>query len=348
MTMMDSIGTLSRKASMNDISPDDAARLRGFGVTDADFSVWNAAKVNDVRGKGDKVLTADAIMDVPDSDIARIAGREVTAEQAQAIRTDAATRLMAIVNDESRMAIIEPGIRERVMMYGETDETSAKGILLKSVWHFKSFGVSMMMRHLGRSASKIDASQDWYSYKGKAAATKYAVSLVTATTMLGALAMQLNEVQNGRDPRPTDDPRFWASAFMKGGGLGLVGDLLFGGETAYGTPASAVILGPTAGLVLEPSRIVFDEFWNQVEGKRSTMGGDFVRYAKSNIPAQNLWYAKGALDHLLWHDAMEAASPGYLARMTRRSRQQFGQEYFWKPGEDAPARAPDLGAMAGE
>jgi len=69
---------------------------------------------------------------------------------------------------------------------------------------------------------------------------------------------------------------------------------------------------------------------------------------KGNTPGANLWYLKGALDHLIFHQLQEYFSPGYLRKMKQRSEREFGQKYWWEPGEPIPDRAPDMTAMAGD
>ena len=41
------------------------------------------------------------------------------------------------------------------------------------------------------------------------------------------------------------------------------------------------------------------------------------------------------------------ASPSYLRRMRRRVQKEWGQDYWWKPGDKLPDRAPDLEAALG-
>ena len=59
-------------------------------------------------------------------------------------------------------------------------------------------------------------------------------------------------------------------------------------------------------------------------------------------------YTKSALDHLIFHQLQEFASPGYLSHATSRARREFGQDFYWAPGERTPDRPPNLGAMTGK
>jgi hypothetical protein len=35
-------------------------------------------------------------------------------------------------------------------------------------------------------------------------------------------------------------------------------------------------------------------------------------------------------------------SPGYLATIRQKTMKEYGQEWYWRPGEMAPERGPDL------
>jgi hypothetical protein len=78
------------------------------------------------------------------------------------------------------------------------------------------------------------------------------------------------------------------------------------------------------------------------QGKTTNAGAELVRFAKGNTPGASLWYAKGALDHMIYQRLQEYFSPGFLSRMKSRARKQFGQTYWWEPGQPLPDEAPDL------
>jgi len=61
------------------------------------------------------------------------------------------------------------------------------------------------------------------------------------------------------------------------------------------------------------------------------------------VPFNNAWYAKAALDHLIWQQVMESLSPGYLQRMRRRVAREYDQDFWYEPGKLTPSRAPNIG-----
>lgn len=69
-------------------------------------------------------------------------------------------------------------------------------------------------------------------------------------------------------------------------------------------------------------------------------GANLIRFAKSEVP--NIWYTQAAMDHLLWNEMQEAASPGYLQRMQTKAEVTRGTSWYWDPQESLPSRAPDV------
>ena len=73
-----------------------------------------------------------------------------------------------------------------------------------------------------------------------------------------------------------------------------------------------------------------------------------MRVAKQNIPLNNLWYTRAAVDHLIWNNILEQVNPGYLARVRRNTRNNTGQDFWWNPEDAAPDRAPDFAKAMGQ
>ena len=338
-TMLDTIGDMSRRhQSLAAMDPADAKRLIGQGVTETDWSVWRLAQPEDWRGVGDTVLTANSIYRIPNADLVPLATQLKTTPQR--LKDQAATKLLGTILDETNMAIIEPGAREKTLMHGGIERGTVKGELMRSFWQFKSFSIAMMMRH-GKRAMAQDG---W----GKAG---YMAALMASTTVLGGMAIQLGEIVAGRDPKNILDDgalgvpglRFGMAAFLKGGSLGMYGDFLFSDTTQAGTSAVVSFLGPIAG----DAEALLKLKGTAAEGKGDQVGGNLVRLAKSHLPGANLWYTKAATDHLIFNQLQDYFSPGYLRRMKQRARKEFKQSFWWEPGDTTPDRAPNLGAAVG-
>lgn len=343
--MMDVAGDLTRRfKKLADLEGGDRWIMERRGVTDQDWDVWRLADPEDWRGAGDQVLTAGSIYRIPDAALAPLSAK--LGISPTRLREQAATRLLGMVLDETSMAIPAPGARERAFMHGNNKRGTWGGEFMRSFWQFKSFSVSMISKHFRRAMSQ---QTGW----GKAG---YMASLFATTTVLGAIAMQLNEIASGRDPKNMLDDevggvpglRFGLAAMLKGGALSLYGDFLFSNTTQGGTSPIAAFSGPLYGDI-ETLLNLRGLTANVALGEKDpeVLGARLIQLGKGHLPGANLWYTKAATDHMFFHQLQEYFSPGYLNRMQRRAQREFGQSYWWEPGEWAPARAPDLGAAAG-
>lgn len=323
VTMMSSLGeVVSRSPDLRSLDDGDFRILKSKGITEQDFSVWKLAEQED-WGKGNNtMLTPESIMRIPDDAVKHLGAPE-------RVKFEAMRKLLGAVAEEVDMAVITPGAREQMITGGGLQRGTWKGELTRSVFLFKSFPISVVMRHWSRAMGMPSAG-------GRAA---YIGTFIASTTILGALSQQLNDMASGRNPREMtgeDAPKFWLGALLKGGGLGLYGDFLLSDHTRYGGGALASMLGPVAGLVDDVVKLGQGIPLNAVEGKPEQTGGDLVKLGKGLIPGANLWYAKAALDHMIFNQLQEYFSPGYLRKVEQRSKKNFNQTYWWRPQDVTP------------
>ncbi|WP_446911391.1 hypothetical protein [Klebsiella pneumoniae] len=323
VTMMGSLGeVVSRAPDLRSLDDSDFRILKSKGITEQDFSVWKLAQQEDWGNGNTTMLTPESIMRIPDAAVMHLGLPE-------RVRFEAMRRLLAAVSEEVDMAVITPGAREQLFTGGGLQRGTWKGELTRSVFLFKSFPISIVLRHWTRAMGMPSAG-------GRAA---YIAAFLASTTMLGALSQQLNDMASGRNPREMvgkDAGKFWLGALLKGGGLGLYGDFLLSDHTRYGGGALASMLGPVAGLVDDVVKLAQGIPLNAVEGKPEQTGGDLVKLGKGLIPGANIWYAKAALDHMIFNQLQEYFSPGYLRKVEQRSKKQFNQTYWWRPQDVTP------------
>lgn len=345
VTMMSSLGQLTRDfGGLAKIDKGDHRILLSKGITETDFAVWSKAQLEDWGGGNHTMLTPEAIYRIPDEALAGLTDDLFPnmPVSARALKERAATRLLGVVLEETDVAVIEPGVKERTLMMANLQRGTWKGELARSFFLFKSFPISMVTRHWMRGMSME-------TYGGKAA---YIASLMASTTVLGMASLQINEVLSGRDPRnlnPTEKggARNWIQAMLKGGSLGIYGDFLFSEATQHGQSPVASVMGPVIGMGESMFNLTQGNVIQALQGKDTHAGAEMVKFAKSNLPGANLWYAKAALDHMIFHRTQEYFSPGYLSTMRSRASREFGQRYWWEPGETMPDRAPDLTTATG-
>lgn len=162
--------------------------------------------------------------------------------------------------------------------------------------------------------------------------------------------LQTQATLSGQDPRPMDDWRFWLASSIKGGSLGIYGDFLYSqsGTTRYGSGPLEVLAGPTIGSAATSVTALVQAGNAAAEGKDTHLGAKLLNMGKGFVPFNNLWYTRAATDHIIFQNAQEQLSPGYLAHMRANSMRQFGQDWWWAPGDFTPERAPDMANSVGK
>lgn len=337
-TLMDAIGhELQRGVSFGELAQSDIRTLRVYGITEADWNVWRLA-TPDTLGGNHTLLTPDAIARIPDQ-VLQAAGLSASPADAARLRRAATVKLLGAINTESEFAVVTPGWRERAQMFGNIRRGTVPGEIWRSVLQFKSFPFTYLKRSLDAVANKDTPAS-------KAAMTAW---LVVGTTIAGAMIMQTKEILAGKDPRAMADEnwmKFWGSAFIYGGALGFYGDFLYSAnQTRYGSGPVEALAGPTVGPLLELALVQpMGAIRKRMEGKDTNLASQTINDLKGFVPFNNAWYAKAAIDHLIWQQVNEALNPGYLSKLRRRTRREYGQNWWWEPGTTAPQRAPDLAA----
>ncbi len=326
-TMLDTVGSLTRRYdSLSKLKDSDGRFLRGRDITDEDWAIWRAATPEEWT-PGSTVLTAQAVMAAP--------GYPLQA------RERAATKLMAMTFEEQDFAVIEPGARERTWMTAGTESGTVKGEITRSFFLLKAFPISMIAKHWTRALSQPAKS-------GKAA---YVAQLLAAQTILGAVAMGVNDILSGREPTDmTGDGagKAWLAAFLKGGSLGIYGDFLFSPQTGYGQSALATLLGPAAGAIEDVYDLSIENARQLSAGEEADFGAEAVKFVDRYTPGASIWYVKAALDRMIFQQMQDALNPGYLDRMVARQQRERGTEYWWRPGDTLPQDAPNPAAAIGD
>lgn len=336
VTMYGEIGNLvSQHANMKAMDPADHRILLSKGISDTDWQVWRRAKLEDWGDGNNTMITPESIYRIPDADVARFGN------PAQ-VKREAALKLLGSVLEESDVAVVEPGALERAQMGAGLQRGTLKGELMKSFFLFKSYPLAMIERHVVRGMSIPNAG-------GRVG---YLATLLAATTVLGMASLQVDQVLQGKDPRnmdPSEDGglRNWLAAALKGGSMGIYGDLLFSDTTQHGNSPVAAFTGPLVGVGEDLFNLTQGNVVQYLKGQPTHAPAELIRFVKGNTPGASLWYAKAALDHLIFQRLQEYFSPGYLATIRSRTERDFHQSYWWDPGQATPDRAPDLGAALG-
>lgn len=300
-----------------------ATNLRRYNIDKLEWDVLRKAKVAVVENRefigtdGVRLLDADEFTDLarrnnPDFDKFDLKKQNKLLERE---REQLELNYRKYVVDQVDESITKVGAREKAAMYGNSKAGTAWGEAVRMFWQFKSFGLTYVNKHLRREFSRGGAD------------VPGVVQLLAGTTIFGVVANALSDVNAGRIPRDLNDPKTWLAAFIRGGGVGIYGDFLFGEYTKYKSSPIAALSGPAIG-ELEDAARVFGYLRDFEFGKA---GAEFYRLFQSHIPGQNLFYTKQATDYLINYQILEMINPGYLKRREDRYRKDLKQDYFLPP-----------------
>ena len=343
-----------KHATLGDVPEAMQRVLTSKGVTDRDFQVWKLAEKENWGSGNDTVLTPESIYRIPDDKLTSMVGIEKgqipdlqdagqlkrTADQ---IRDEAAVKLLAHALSEMDMVVPYTGAEHGKYTQG-LQRGSVRDELFRSLFLFKGFALADMERHFLRGWNLPDGI-------GRAA---YIGGFVALSTLMGAVGTQLYELINGRDPLDMTDHKFWGRAMLKGGGLGIYGDFLFGDQTQnYGGGFQATLMGPQFGSAEQLYNMTIgagrkEAAYQAGEGKEPNEAANAFRFFKSMMPLQNLWYTRAVTDRLIFNQLQEMVAPGSMARAEQKARKEFHQEYWWPNLSPTPDRAPDIDRATGQ
>ena len=251
-----------------------------------------------------------------------------------------AEKYLEMIQAETEYAIPSGSHRSKVMLMDENRPGTFVGEVLRSFAQFKSFGTVFLVLH-GRRVHGLLQGQ------GKMAAASYAASLLISTTLLGGVAMQLKQLAQGRDPQDMADAGFWGAALLQGGGLGIYGDFLFSNVNRYGGGFSTTLAGPLIGRANDIWNLTGGNMIQLASGEKTHFGREAVKFLRSNVPGSTLWYTRLAWERILMDKLQFLVDPEANKAFKARQKffqKEFGQGFWWAPGETAPSRTPEFGA----
>lgn len=299
--------------------------VEGAGVTPA---MWDAARKLPLADyRGGKFL-------IP-WELARSENRTVA---------DAGQRLHELILRETDYAIPEPDARVQSMMTLGTKRGSLMGELWRTATMYKSFPMSVMALHTLRAMNAHGEGGLRTKPVG------YALDMLLGMTVMGAAAIQLKQVAQGRDPRDMTAKEFWGEALFQGGGLGIFGDFIRAGLSRKSQDIVSTFTGPGMSLIGDVARLTSQNIRQAADGVPTHFAGELVRTVQQYTPGTNIWYARLAMDRMLWsrlHMLAEPEYPRLMARQQAKALKEYGQNFYWRPGEALPDRAPSMGAAVG-
>jgi len=292
-----------------------------YGVTDKDFSVWKLADQSEY--KGSKVLTISDIYQIPDKQLENLGNPSL-------LRRDAVTRLMAVVNGETRHAVNEKSPSISMVTKGMDAKSGTQEFqnqVWKSLMTLKTWPLNMMYVQWSRAMSMPTTLGKLY----------YAAILAAGGTLGGYMTVQAKSLLLGKDPLHLDDKALWIESIMSGGGSGIFGDVLLNPDKNAGDAGDWIknIVGPVGGAVADVGSLVT----NAIKGDVKNFGKKAVNLTKDFTPGANIWYLVAAWNRLVFTNIQNMINPSYGAQLEGQALSR-GQRYYVHPS--GGVEAPDL------
>lgn len=289
--------------TFDELDPAIQSAFKNYQITKADWDNFRATKPLNLRGSKFADLTKDESM-----------------------------KFHSMILSETDYAVPTPDARVRAIATGGTERGTIWGQVSRSAMMIKSFPITIATTHLYRGATQATTG-------GK---MMYLGSFATATTLMGAFALQIKDLAAGREPRPMDDPEDWVTAFVQGGSGSLFADYVVSDVNKYGRGFVETLLGPMASLTNDTYKLTIGNIREAITGDETNVLGESAKFIKDITP--DPWQIQLFMNSM-FDNIRLMADPDYqssLNRIRTKRYEEFGQEYWWAPAETPMEVLEDL------
>jgi hypothetical protein len=324
--------------------------MEGYGIDRTDWDVMRSAELHHPRAGSAGFLRPVDVAALADGPalpkVQQLLKIDATDEAAALVHARAGARRTAekyveMILGQTERAVPEGTARAKSYVTGAATKGTVFGELMQSFLQYKVFSLSFTTLQMQALMHELGESRP----RGAA----YASSLALGLTLGGALALQLKNLANGKDPQSMEDPKFWLHALQTGGGFGLMGDFLFADVNRFGQSLGETIAGPTVGAASDALRVTAGNVQKVATGKAKdiNLGRDAVGIVGRYTPVlSSYWPLRAAYRRVFLDQVQYLVDPEASRQFSEqqgRMRRETGQEFFWTPGEALPRRGPDLG-----
>lgn len=303
-------------------------RMERFGITKEDWDVLRSNELADHNGS--KFLRPRDLLLRDDLDPTQ--ANEVFAKFSQ------------YQFDFLELAVPTASVEARAALIGGTRAGTIPGEIARATAMFKNFPMTIMMRHWG---------------EGMAAASKkdkllYFSTFIAGLTAAGAVSEQLHAITKGenlRNMNPFENPLFWADALARGGGLSIFADFLTSDANRYGGGFFSTLLGPTAQLADDTSKMSLGSVQKLLKGEDTALIKSFAENARRYTPGSHTWYLDRAITAAFGEFILQGVDPQYHQKAQKKMNNLWKEEkgsYWWSPKSALPESAPDFSTAFGE
>lgn len=278
--------------------PDTLRKVLGlYDIGDKDWDAMRASAYDHPGGWG-KVITPDKLND-------------------SALETKA----RAYFSDRIDFGVPTPGAAERRLVQMDTRSGTPLGEAVRLMGLFKSFPMTIMNKVLRRDVygNGSNTVGQWLlnDHQGKF----NMATMIAMCTAGGYMSMAIKEALAGKPVGSALNEGGgidWArlnDAAVRGGGLGLAGDLVMHDYDRHYSSFLETMAGPVLGQSDAVMRLA-------TQAKRGEdVGPEAYKLGIDNLPMLNLFYVRPALNYYVLWNLQEMMSPGSAARRESRNRQ---------------------------
>lgn len=254
---------------------------------------------------------------------------------------DVFQKIQSLIEEQTEFAVPTQSLYARSFLESSNPPGSFSYELAKSGLMFKSFAMTFTVNQYRR----LMAQQ---TLQGR---VMYGLNVAAGATVMGAISLQVNDVLLGRDPQDMTNPMFWARASTKGGGFGIMGDLISTGQSSWGGGFGSWAVGPIPQAAQDVWDLTFKNAGQVLSGEDANFAKDLARIGKRYTPMGQTPGVGPAIDRLFWDQMqlfLDPESVDAMAKASRRRQNLTGAGEFWIPGEVMPSRLPNFGTALGQ
>lgn len=296
------------------------------GITAAQ---WGIIKKGARKIDGDRwFLGADQLSDADVAPMLKEFGLKDTPINRKRMQDELRTRLVSYFRSFQNRAVPSPGMHERIIQTGGGKSKDTWGGMARAFfWQFKTFPLTVYNKVIRGNFGMAKYMQNEGSYFADVAL------LLAATTITGYMSGMFKDLAKGRTPKPLSGKTI-ADAALRGGAMGIYGDMLFQQYDNGFKKFTSTMAGPFAGSVLDPGMVGVQQLASapfaddpQKAAKKAAKTG--YQILGDNIPKAGVAHLliKPVFDYTIGYSINEFFQPGWERRY-RQKMKENGQELF--------------------
>jgi hypothetical protein len=294
-----------------------------------DQRTWDLVRATASEVEGRKYITPDGLLQIPTERIKAImaeTGEKYTVGGEQRFRDRLDTQLRTYFADRVDIAIPTPGNEERVYSHWNTQAGTPLGEGVRMLMMFKQMPISVLQKVVKREiyGHGSDTLLQWL--QSDRLGNFRMIQLIAMTAVGGYISGAIKDAIRGKTPKPLT-PLNIQDALLRGGGLGIYGDMLFTEYDRSYRSFTSTMGGPVISQV-----DTLADMANKLKHGES-IAGETGKLVTNNIPFINLFYIRPVLDYLILWNLQEMGDPGSLRRAERKVERDTGQGFFIRPSE---------------